>query len=939
MNTSTGIIKALARGRLFGAPFVLALALFACSDDEATPGSTPSLAPIGAQAFTTGSMVTVDFTNTGGAASACALRAGQTLPQGLALVLAAGSCRIVGTPAADFTATEITIVASNAAGSNNVTSVISSAMGATQPPTQPPGNGGTTPGSTPSLAPMGAQAFTTGSMVTVDFTNNGGAASDCALKAGQTLPQGLALVLAAGSCRIVGTPAADFTATEITIVASNAAGSNNVTAVISSAMGVAPPPTQNSDTLVWSDDFDGTSLNAGNWDIEMGSGCPNLCGWGNSERQSYTGDPANLRVRDGFLEIIATNSGDGSDYPYRSARIRTFGKHSFRYPDNGTLRIEARMTLPGGQGLWPAFWMLPEGYVHGGWPLSGEIDIMEAVNLGVRGRKITSFATHYGMDWPNNALSAHEHENAKSPQTDFHTFALEWEFGEIRWYINDEHVHTQTSQHWFTLSRREPLRRVLDNGDPFTEPFHLLLNVAVGGNFPGPVGAQTVFPQMMRVDWVRVYNCGQDAASSRCHLPANATPHDFSRSGQTTGHDANTFTATMFTDGLQSYTDAAGSSTASFTTMATGSGVSVEADATNGSDQVLALTFTDAASSVAIAPMTTGTEIDISGSYVHGQLEFDIRVVEHAAGSGLSLRIVDSAGNARAHDLSPARLKSIKDGANSTESVVLHIGNDFRDLSAALQQKRVTQLLSVHSSGSFAASERTVVQLDDIRLHVHCIVPARGGTCGLTIGGTTITPPPVISNDSDVQLDVTSDTTTYPNTLDLYINGVSDTVGINELFIVTGGADGTVSEVDVGGDHGNVIQCSSEGDNPSGTIVCGLSAPEGSSGVDLSAFSPTGFVEFDIRVLTPPSDNTASLDFKYEIAGSFASDTTIGGAATFTTNDAWRRVRVDLNSTTWLDGSGNQYDLSKATKFLWFPAWGKATGAVWQIDNVTLYRP
>ena len=783
------------------------------------------------------------------------------------------------------------------------------------------------------MAVANAPAFTTGANGSYEFTNRGGAASRCELANGQMLPEGLSLAPAQGTCRIAGMPKADFPATRIAVVATNSAGNSLVTTTISSSTPPAPPPppgppptpdpppAQTSDTLMWADEFNGDSLNSGNWSFVTGNGCPSLCGWGNSERQSYTGDEANLRVRNGFLEIVATSSGTHSERKFKSARIRSFGKRAFRYPDNGTLRIEARMTLPGGQGLWPAFWMLPEETVHGRWPMSGEIDIVEAVNLGVDGRTTTSFSTHYGMSWPHNSHATGEYINAQSPQTDFHVFAIEWEEGEIRWYINDKHVHTQTSQHWYTLSMREPLFRILDDAEPFTHTFHLLLNVAVGGNFSGPVAAETRFPQTMRVDWVRVYSCGPDAADTRCHKDASVTAHDFTRSGTTKGNAAETITATIFNDGLQSHTDTSNSRTVEFVARPIGSGVTVDASATDGSDQVLSLSFTDTTGSAAIALGRVHTALDISGAQAHGQLEFNLKLVEHAAESGLALRIADTEGNTIAsRDYTPAQLEAIKTAADSSQTQIIDLSQDSE------LTERVARVLTIQPTGSFAASARTTVQLDDIRLHIHCHIPRRSTPCGID----------VVSDIPLSELDVTPETSAYPNTLDLYSDGLNTASGISEFFVYTppdqGG--GTVEEIDVGGDHGKVLQCSSTGEQ----IVCGISTPDNTT-VDLSAFAGTGFVEFDIRIITPPTNSSATIDFKYEIPREYSRDIPLANATSFTSNGAWRRARVDLNNSFWRTGAGVQYDLSKVTRLLWFPSWGRAAGAVWQIDNVTLYRP
>lgn len=236
--------------------------------------------------------------------------------------------------------------------------------------------------------------------------------------------------------------------------------------------------------LVWSDEFDGTTLDLSKWEIQLGDGCPNLCGWGNAEMQSYTGQPENLGVADGLLRITA-QFNEGGNPEVTSARLRTKNLASFT-----SGRIEASIKMPTGQGLWPAFWMLSEDEVYGRWPLSGEIDITELIGS----MPSTTFGTiHYGAKWPNNQYNG---ENITLPfqlNQDFHNYAVEWKQDTIRWYFDDQLYCVRTQNNLGTFPWH------------FDEAFHLLLNVAVGGYFPGYPDATTQFPQSMFVDYVRIY--------------------------------------------------------------------------------------------------------------------------------------------------------------------------------------------------------------------------------------------------------------------------------------------------------------------------------------------------------------------------------------------------------------------------------------------------
>ena len=238
--------------------------------------------------------------------------------------------------------------------------------------------------------------------------------------------------------------------------------------------------------LVWQDEFNGTEINKVLWEHEV-----NAWGGGNNELQYYTDRTENSFIQDGKLVIRAIKenyTGPEGTREYTSARLRTKNKGDWKYG-----RFEIRAKLPQGQGLWPAIWMLPTDNVYGGWAASGEIDIMEL--LGHQ-PNIVYGTLHYGGQWPENKHTGISYKIAVNDfSTDFYTFALEWEEKEFRWYVDD--VLYQTQNTWDTKNQPYPA--------PFDQKFHLLLNVAVGGNWPGNPDETTVFPQEMMVDYVRVY--------------------------------------------------------------------------------------------------------------------------------------------------------------------------------------------------------------------------------------------------------------------------------------------------------------------------------------------------------------------------------------------------------------------------------------------------
>ncbi|KAL7549116.1 hypothetical protein ACHAWF_012386 [Thalassiosira exigua] len=272
--------------------------------------------------------------------------------------------------------------------------------------------------------------------------------------------------------------------------------------------------------LIWSDEFDGDSVDLSKWTFVNGNGCDvGLCGWGNNELEWYS--PSNARVSDGHLTIEARKllaPPGGGPVGYTSAKIVSKGKADFGVVDSdsdgGTeksRRFEARMKLPWGQGIWPAFWMLPTYDAYGGWPKSGEIDIME--NIGKEGPNTVHGTVHYGLDWPQHQYSEagitlpargsmpSYHPASGNLNETFHTYAVERLPGVMRWYVDDIMYSSVTKE------EMKPYRWTFD------EDFYFILNLAVGGNWPGnPVDKDdpdgndaTVFPQSLEVDYVRVY--------------------------------------------------------------------------------------------------------------------------------------------------------------------------------------------------------------------------------------------------------------------------------------------------------------------------------------------------------------------------------------------------------------------------------------------------
>ena len=238
--------------------------------------------------------------------------------------------------------------------------------------------------------------------------------------------------------------------------------------------------------LIWNDEFKNPELNLDKWSYEIGGH-----GWGNNELQFYTDNDSTSFIEDGNLVLRAkvvpqgTGSPDNLRY-FTSARLRTSGKGDWRY---GRIEVKAKLAL--GQGIWPAIWMLPTDWMYGGWPQSGEIDIMEHVGYDpghVHGSIHTESYNHKINTQRGGSLKL------DSIDTVFYVYAIEWFEDRIDFFINDDKYYSFQN----------------DNNNnfktwPFNQRFHLLINIAVGGDWPGSPDETTNFPTEMKIDYVRVY--------------------------------------------------------------------------------------------------------------------------------------------------------------------------------------------------------------------------------------------------------------------------------------------------------------------------------------------------------------------------------------------------------------------------------------------------
>ncbi|HMS20954.1 glycoside hydrolase family 16 protein [uncultured Sphingorhabdus sp.] len=278
-------------------------------------------------------------------------------------------------------------------------------------------------------------------------------------------------------------------------------------------------------SLVWSDEFDGNQLDRSKWKPEM-----SCWGGGNNERQCYTDRSKNIRVANGKLLLvahkekfrgpdrppeIASNPNPKKTQSYTSGKIRTLGISSWKYG-----KIEFRAKPPRGQGTWPAVWMMPSENFYGRWPLSGEIDILEGVNLGATcpqcegnvGENRMISALHFGDYAPKNKVrdTRVALPSLALPSDEFHVWTLEWGEGLMRFYLDGRQYWELTEEDWNSASPKAKGNPVA----PFDQPFYIMANLAIGGKLSEDNNdkgvADNVTPAVFAIDWIRIYQCSTD---------------------------------------------------------------------------------------------------------------------------------------------------------------------------------------------------------------------------------------------------------------------------------------------------------------------------------------------------------------------------------------------------------------------------------------------
>ncbi|TQV65973.1 glycoside hydrolase family 16 protein [Exilibacterium tricleocarpae] len=680
----------------------------------------------------------------------------------------------------------------------------------------------------------------------------------------------------------------------------------------SGTAGNNPPPatpTESGWELVWSDEFDGTAIDTGNWSHEV-----NCAGGGNNELQCYTARTDNSFVEDGALHIVAREESytgpalhdDDPDYDaddisanrnYTSARLRSKNKGDWTY---GRLEIAAK--LPQGQGIWPAVWMLPTEWRYGGWPLSGEIDIVEAVNTNAAGGNRVHGTLHYGRYWPANNYSGTDFEPDTNVWEAFHQYAVEWERDEIRWYVDGVHYATQrpatdTDVGWFTYfwQDQDGGFNFGERGAPFDEAFHLLLNLAIGGNWPGSPDADTQFPQTLEIDYVRVYRCSagnDDGSGCASNVDSDITAIGSQRP-QTTAFS-------LYQNGLQNLslphagTDISQPLDIGFYDAGQAGRVVVDAALADAGNTVWQITFNGPGNSFinvaesAVPNAERGLKLLDMTRY--GELRFDLKVLSADPDTQLTVKLDSGWPNLRQYTLAlpePGNWREVSVPFDRMQANPIEAGNVDFD--------------SVLNPFVIEASGAAQIQLNNIR--IVCLMD-----CALAPIATD--PAAVISDSFTLYDDGTSA---------LFAPGLG-------LWEETPGHV-QISEIDATEvARGRVIDARFT--SPSGNGLMFIQS--GTNTKDLSAFADTGLLRFDVKVLD--YNQASELILKVDCVHPCSSgDYSLGAPGA----GNWETVDVAVS-----DLVAGGLDLGKVnTPFVLFPTWGAQGDVHLQIDNIRWLLP
>jgi len=685
--------------------------------------------------------------------------------------------------------------------------------------------------------------------------------------------------------------------------------------------------------MVWNDEFEGTSIDTNKWSHEV-----NCDGGGNQEQQCYTDSAENSFVSDGMLNIVAKPSTDGEDLPYTSARMITKNKGDWTYG-----RFEMRAKLPFGQGTWPAFWMLSTDEVYGSWPRSGEIDILEAVNLkevNADGEVENSTVgqLYYGSGTPNQNLqfdssgTTYDLPDGQNPADEFHTYAVEWQEGEIRWYVDGYLFQTQRQSNLIFNSKGE-VTGLFNRGwyaeffdlvtgeleddwssAPFDQDFFILLNLAVGGAFPANTNNAANFPdtngidpaalangQTFQIDYVRVFQCSVNPS---------------------TGKGCETVRANYNVEASDEVPDGALVEGVAPTPPPPPGGpiipITIFADAENpgwplwdSSENTVPAVIQDDAEHGAVASFSVvnndGAVLGFNSRIADNSVPYNAQAMAATGKFSFEMKVVSAppAGG-------PWLLKLESDG-NSSDSGEIPLTQSEEGLAPVVGEWQ-TYTFSV---GSFQAGGLDLGLIDLIM-----IFPTWGTGEGAEylIDNVKFAADGGGSNSPELVLFENSVLAGWP------------------LWDCCAGSTPTIETDDA--EHGEVVEFSVLGN---AETVQGFNGRNGDSTFDASALAGEGVVQFEMKIVTAPSVGTPPWIFKLEANGGSNTD------ATKTTFD------VNLNSSIegvepvvgeWQTYTFNLapfaaagFDLSAIDVMMVFPTWGAGGGAVYRVDNAKIFNP
>ncbi len=666
---------------------------------------------------------------------------------------------------------------------------------------------------------------------------------------------------------------------------------------------------------VWSDEFDDSEIDLGNWSHEV-----NCQGGGNNEQQCYTDRSENSYVQDGALHIVAKEevfsgpalTDDDPNYnpndtsvtlPFTSARLRTKGKVDFKYG-----RAEIRAKVADGQGMWPAIWMLPTDYVYGGWPSSGEIDIFESFNPSPANTEVAG-TLHYGLKWPQWKLTGAAYELNESPAQDFHVYAIEWEEDEIRWYVDGEHYQTQRSDGWYNYiwQGQQIGFGVANPRAPFDENFHLILNMAVGGDPVGAPETNWLEDREMLVDYVRLYECkydskgGKGSKGSKGSKGCAIVDDSVQLNADVGAPGVNDFL--IFADGVETLDLGTVTNTVvpGHWDNDTGLVSQVVSDVWNVNFGGAGSVFLTAEDKSDVEEFDTG--VNLAGNFGwanNGEIEFDMLVVSAEPDSQFTVKLDSGWPNLGEKIIDTPPVGEWQHVAVSVPELLANPNPN----GGGVNLTDVLNLFVLEYSGSGAS-----VQLDNIRLQ--CAVNTQpepwqlGQLCSIDPKLATVIP------DGE--------------TLDIYIDSVTDW----DVYDCCGGS--SIAEVDLGGN--NVLEFTYDADPATNTVT--FFQPPAS--VDLSSFAG-GTIEFDMFVVSQPTNPAAPNPWLIKVdcdSGCSTGDRPITDSieGVLPATGVWQHYTFDLDTLV-----SQGLNLNTTSALVIFPAWGNQDNAVYQLDNVKVNK-